>query len=172
MQRVQMRGGIQYKIHLLCDLSKWCPACANKGWNRVQIIICYTAGADEEWNTVQYLFIMQLVQLTSNLCRCGVEHSTIFIILLCSLCKWGVEHSIIGQMTQTYANEGWNTVQYCVTCANEEWNTVQYSFVMQLVQMRLIHAMELRVQCQITMVTKLFRPITDHGMHWWKWYSP
>ena len=25
-------------------------------------------------------------------------------------------------------------------------------------------AVELRVQCQITMATKLFRPITDHGM--------
>jgi len=35
----------------------------------------------------------------------------------------------------------------CATCANEGWNTVQYSFVMQLVQTMLIHAVELRVPC-------------------------
>ena len=53
------------------------------------------------------------------------------------------------------------------------------SFVKQLVQMRVDHsttiicyatcadgqAVELRVQRQITTATKLFRPITDHGMH-------
>jgi len=49
---------------------------------------------------------------------------------------------------------------------------VEHLFVMQLVQMRLIHATELRVQCQITMATKLFRPITELGMHRWRWYSP
>ena len=48
------------------------------------------------------------------------------------------------------------------TCTNEGWNTVQ--IVMQLVQMRIL-AVELRVQHSITMATKLFRPITDHGMH-------
>ena len=46
------------------------------------------------------------------------------------------------------------------------------NFVMQLVQMRLIHAVELGVQCQITMVTKHFGSISDHGMHGWRWCNP
>ena len=75
--------------------------------------------------------------MTSNLCRWGVDHSIVMqlvkmrggtqynIHLLCSLCRW----------RQTFADEGWNTVQLCnlykwgvkhsttficyATCANE-----------------------------------------------------
>jgi len=46
------------------------------------------------WNTVQYSFVMQLVQMRSNLCRWGVEHSTIFICYA------------------TCADKGWNTLQH------------------------------------------------------------
>ena len=53
------------------------------------------------------------------------------IHLLCNLCRWRLEHSTI----------------FCyATCTDEGWNTVQYSFAMQLVQMRLIHAVEFKTQ--------------------------
>ena len=60
---------------------------------------------------------------------------------------------------------GYATCANDVKRANEGWNIVQYSFVMQLMQMRWIHAVERSVKCQITIATKLFTPITDHGMH-------
>jgi len=47
---------------------------------------------------VQYSFVMQLVQMASNSCRWGVEHSTIFTCYA------------------TCANEGWNTVKLCNLC--------------------------------------------------------
>ena len=96
--------------------------------------------ADKWWNPViQHSFVMQLVQMTSNLCRWGVKHSTVmqlvqmggntvqysFVILAqmrSNLYKWGVEHSTIlicknlCRWGQTCTNEGWNTVRLCNLC--------------------------------------------------------
>ena len=64
--------------------------------------------------------------MTSNLCRWGVDHSIVMqlvkmrggtqynIHLLCSLCRW----------RQTFADEGWNTVQLCNMC---RWGVEQYN---------------------------------------------
>ena len=107
----------------------------------------------EGWNTVQYSFVMQLVQM-----RGGTHYN----IVLCNLCKWGVEH---------------NTTFFCYsTCVDD----------VKLVQMRGGTQYNIHLLCnlcrwgwfmqwntyQITMATKLFRPLTNHGMHRWRWYSP
>jgi len=76
-----------------------------------------------QYNT--YSFVMQLVQMRLI---CAVE-----LRVQCKL-PWQqtkVEHSTIF----CYAN-----------CTDEGWNTAQYSFVMQIVQMRIICAVELKVQ--------------------------
>jgi len=78
---VQMRGGTQYSY----------VTCTNEGWN-----------------TVQCSFVMQLVQMRSNLCRWGVEHGTIFICY--ATCADEVE---LVQM------RGGTQYSYA-TCANEE----------------------------------------------------
>ena len=128
--------------------------------------------------------ILYNIHLLCNLCKfVQTQYSN---NLLCNLCRWSQTCAKKGWNMYSYAtcaNEGWNTYSY-VTCANEGWNSVQYSFVMQFVQIRggtqysihlwilyCVHVVELRVQCLITMATKLFRPITDHGMHGWRWYS-
>jgi len=70
--------------------------------------------ADEGWNTVQCSFVMQLVQM-----RGGTQYND---HMLCNLCRWGVEHStmfICYANEVECANEGWKTVQYFATCANE-----------------------------------------------------
>jgi len=67
---VQMRGGTQYNVHLLCKwgwMCKWgvkdstifCNLCK---WSRSR------TWANERWNKVR-LFVMQLVQMRSNLCK-------------------------------------------------------------------------------------------------------
>ena len=65
--------------HLLCSLADGggtsYVTCANvqmRGGTQYSYNICYTACADERWNTVQYSFVVQLVQ---------VEHSTTFLFL-------------------------------------------------------------------------------------------
>ena len=75
---------------------------------------------NEGWNTVQYSFVMQLVWMTLNLCRWGVEQYSIH--LLCSLCRW----------CRTCADEDTIFIYYACslcrwrpTCADEWWNTVQ-----------------------------------------------
>ena len=80
------------------------------------------------------------------------------------LCKLGMElYSLVQTNGETYLLCRWHQ-----TCADEGWKTLQYSFVVQLVQMRLIHA---GCNVIITMATKLCRRKTDHGMHGWRWYN-
>jgi len=69
--------------------------------------------AVEGWNTVQYSFVMQLVQM-----------------------RGGTQYSIICHVT--CADEGWNTVQYHLSCNLCRWGVEHstISFVMQLAQMR------------------------------------
>ena len=129
MQLVQMRGETQYnvmqlvlmtsnlcrwgsgvKLSTILNLCRWGRTCANEGWNSVQIFIYYATCANDI-ELVQTMGGTQYnVHLFCNLCRWGVEHVVQFY-LLCNLCRWGV-------------------VEHAVQC----------SFVMQLVQMRLIHA--------------------------------
>jgi len=45
-------------------------------WQMRGTMICYATCANEGWNTVQYSFVMQFVQIKSNLCRWRVELST------------------------------------------------------------------------------------------------
>ena len=59
---VQIRGESQYTIYLLCNLCR-CQTCAGVGWI-----------------SAHYSFFTQLVQM-SNMCRWGVEFSTLFITL-------------------------------------------------------------------------------------------
>ena len=56
-----------YNIHLLCNLCRW-----------------HQTGANEGWNTVQYSFVMQIIQMRSNLCKWGVEHRTMNVQSLIS----------------------------------------------------------------------------------------
>ena len=111
----------------------------------------YATCTNEGWNTVQCTFVMQLVQMRSNLCKWGVEHSKVMhlVQMRSNLYKWGVEHnSTIFICYATCANEvklvqmrggtQYNIHLFCSlcrwprTCADEGWN----STVMQLVKMR------------------------------------
>ena len=87
-----LRGGTQYNIHSLCNLYKRRQLVQIRSETQHNIHL-YATCADEGRNTVQYSFVMQLMQMTLNLFRGEVEHSTIFSYATC-------------------ADEGWNTVQY------------------------------------------------------------
>ena len=86
MQLVQMRGGLQHKIHLLCNLCKWCPTCANKGWNTViqySFVIIYPA---------YYIILMHdvIANVTegfshAHISAICVQHTTLYVA--CSR-KW------------------------------------------------------------------------------------
>ena len=117
-------------ICLLCNLCKW-------GVKQCSYATC----ANEGWNSVQY-FVMQLVQMKSNLCKWEVKLSRIFINfvmqlvqmrgetqynillcnlcrsqmrggtqcnihLLCNLCRWGVEHSTMFICVCNLCRWGW-----------------------------------------------------------------
>jgi len=95
-------------------------------WEGTQgtIVTC----ADEWWNSViQYLFVMQLVKMTSNLYRWGLE--TLYNIhLLCNLCRWGVEHSTIFamQLVQVRGGTQCNFHSWCNLCRSGwfmQWNS-------------------------------------------------
>jgi len=81
MQLVEMRGGmVQYFVMQLVQMRDGTvhyETCTNAGWNRT--IFCCATCTNDGWNTVQYSFVMQLVQMTSNWSKWGVEHRTIFI---------------------------------------------------------------------------------------------
>jgi len=80
IQYVQMRGGTQYNT-LLCNLCRWSQTCANEGWN-----------------IVQYSFAMQL-------CRWGMEHSTMFICYATCVDEVDSCNGTQGAMSSYYGNQ-------------------------------------------------------------------
>ena len=95
-QLVQMRGGTQYDIHLFCNLCKW-------GVEHSTMFISYATCANEGWNTVKKFIVMQLVQM-----RGGTQYNLHWLCNLCKwrqMCKWGVEHSTIFICHATYVDE-------------------------------------------------------------------
>ena len=112
-----MRDETQYNVHLSCNLCKW-------GWT------C----ADEGWKMLQWSFVMQLVQMRSNLCKWGVENSKVMhlVQMRSNLYKWGVEHSTIFIRYADCVDD----IKLVKMMSNLwRWGVEQYSY-MQLVRMR------------------------------------